>query len=99
VARERSIQAYLAYRRDGGEAMSQNTRLIFATAQALAAQDEAALGQIREMLDKSKPEDPLVIALQKLLAGDRDPAPTHDLELELDPILAAELLFALESLA
>jgi len=96
AARERSIQTYLAYRRDGGEAMNQATRLIFATAQALAAQDEAALGQIREMLDNSNPEDPLVIALQKLLAGDRDPALTHDPE--LNPILAAELLFTLESL-
>ncbi len=96
AARERSIQAYLAYRRDGGEAMNQATRLISATAQALATQDEAALGQIREMLGKSNPEDPLVIALQKLLAGDRDPALTHSPELQ--PILAAELCFALESL-
>jgi tetratricopeptide (TPR) repeat protein len=91
-ARQKAMQAYMAYRKDGGESQSNQFQLIAATAQALQSGEEA---QLIEYLESAlKPDSPthfaaLVRTLIALLRGSRDPALADDPE--LDYMNAAEL--------
>jgi tetratricopeptide (TPR) repeat protein len=101
VARQRAIQAYLAYRRDGGENLSGGGRLIAMIAEAIRTGqiDDAAegLSQLSQRPNLPDYVKPLIPALQAVLRGSRDPALVADPNLDYDD--AAELLFLLESLA
>jgi tetratricopeptide (TPR) repeat protein len=102
-ARRRAIRAYLAYRRDGGENHTPGGKLAAAVQEAL---DHGAPGQVEE-LDaeaarlRERPDLPaaanaLLLTLQALLAGSREPALAEDPALTYDA--AAEILLLLERL-
>lgn len=101
-ARRQALQAYLAYRRDGGENHSSAGRLVEAVWQALRQQDAAAVGEIQQTIAQllKRPgwqEDQVFLhRLQALLAGARDPGWAEDENLHFE--LAAELAFLLERL-
>jgi tetratricopeptide (TPR) repeat protein len=98
-ARQKAIQAYLAYRRDGGENQSSGAQWCAVTAQ-LIQQGEADKGLrgLQQLLqtDLSKGALALVAKLQAILRGSRDPALAEDTALDYDD--AAELLLLLERL-
>jgi tetratricopeptide (TPR) repeat protein len=97
-ARNRAIQAYLAYRRAGGESQASGGELCALVRQAIAeGQTEAATGQLQALLQLPNLPDPLktlIPALQAILAGSRDPALAHDSNLDYDD--AAELLLLVQ---
>jgi tetratricopeptide (TPR) repeat protein len=98
-ARQRAVESYLSYRREGGYGATPSARLCARAAGAIAAGDTSELDQI---LSQSLGEDtqPWVRAvIPKLLAvlrGERDPALAADPE--LDYATAAELVLLLETL-
>jgi tetratricopeptide (TPR) repeat protein len=100
-AREQAIQAYLDYRRSGGENLLGHGWIFADVVQAIAEdQTDVAASQLSELLQEPDlPNDrkALIPALLAVLAGARDPA------LAADPNLfyqdAAELLLLLESLS
>jgi len=100
AARERALQAYLAYRRAGGENHTPGGRLAAAVGQALAAgqtgEVASQLAELRERPDLPAYLQALIPALQAILSGSRDPA------LASDPGLyyrdAAEIALLLEAL-
>jgi tetratricopeptide (TPR) repeat protein len=90
-----AVEAYLAYRRDGGENQAPGGRLC-----ALVAQQPAEVGAILAQLVQD-PETPawaraLAPALQSVLGGSRDVGLADDPNLDYDD--AAELLLLIESL-
>ncbi len=101
-ARERAVQAYLAYRRAGGENQSgsMTPRLCAAVAQALAtgqtADAASQIAEVAERPDLAAYLRPLIPALRAILDGSRDPAPASDPDLDYDD--AAEILLLLEQL-
>jgi len=99
-ARRRAIQAYLAYRRDGGENLSGGARNFAVVKQAIASgQTEAASSGLSAMLGRAgfpAQKRPLIPALQAILAGSRDPNLAEDPELDYND--AVEILLLLESL-
>ena len=100
-ARGRAIQAYLAYRRDGGENQSPSPQLAAAVARAILSGETGAvaadLAQRLERTDLPGYLRALIPALQAVLGGSRDPALADDPDLDYDD--AAELLLLLETLA
>lgn len=100
AARQQAVQAYLAYRRAGGESQSGGGRLPAAVAAAIAErQIDATASHLAELLQK--PDSPaylkaLIPALQAILFGSRDPALADDPKLDYDDV--AELLLLLERL-
>ena len=101
AARQQAIQAYLAYRRDGGENLSGGGRIIAMIAEAIySGQSDAAaewLSQLSQKPDLANYLKPLIPALQAVLRGSRDPDLAADPNLDYDD--AAELMLLLESLA
>jgi tetratricopeptide (TPR) repeat protein len=99
AAQRRAMEAYLTYRRVGGESRSNQARLFALVALAISHNEQ---GQLTEQLnDLLGPEAPswflaLVRLLQSVVAGDRDPALAANPE--LDYINAAEVLLLLEEL-
>jgi len=100
-ARHRAIEAYLAYRRAGGESQTPGGELSVAVAEAVhSGQTGSAAGQLSAPLQR--PDLPayltaLIPALQAILAGSRERALAEDPALDYDD--AAELLLLLESLS
>jgi tetratricopeptide (TPR) repeat protein len=100
AARSRAVDAYLAYRRAGGESQNNQAQLFALVAQAVQQNtQEQATRQLDGFL---KPDSPpwftvLVRTLQAILAGSRDPALAAPAE--LDSVNAAELLLLLETLS
>jgi len=94
-ARRQAIEAYLAYRRDGGESQIPGGRLC-----ALVAERPAEAGvkfaQLLQDLETPAWARSLVPALQSVLAGSLDVALADDPNLDYDD--AAELLLLIESL-
>jgi len=95
-ARRQAVEAYLAYRRDGGESRTPGGQLC-----ALVAERPAEAGAILAQLLQD-PEMPaqaraLVPALQSVLDGSRDVTLADDPNLDYDD--AAELLLLIESLS
>lgn len=101
VARSKAIQAYLAYRRDGGESTAVGGKLCSDAAQALTRGEEVALSEtISDLLER--PDLPtqghaVLSTLQAVLAGSRDPSLADDPSLDFRD--AAELRLLLEGLA
>jgi tetratricopeptide (TPR) repeat protein len=99
-ARAQAIQAYLDYRRAGGENLSAYGRIFALVAQAIAeGQPDAAASQLSEWFQE--PDLPnyakaLIPTLQAMLAGARDPTLTADPNLDYDDV--AELRLLLEVL-
>jgi len=100
-ARERAVQAFLAYRRAGGENHTGPPRLAALVHQAIVSgKTEDAAKQIEGVRQHPElPEEfpPFLDTLQDVLAGSRDPALASDPGLKYD--LAVELTLLLEALA
>jgi tetratricopeptide (TPR) repeat protein len=98
-ARQRAVESYLAYRREGGYGATTAARLCEVAAGAIAAGDTSELDQyLSQPLGEDTPPRARVVFLKVLavLRGERDPALADDPELGYDD--AAELLLLLESL-
>jgi tetratricopeptide (TPR) repeat protein len=95
-ARDQAVQAYLAYRRDGGESQTTGAQLCA----AIALDPDAARGRLAEL--RQEPDVPawltaLLPLLEAVLDGSRDPALADDPNLNYAD--AAELLLLIEALA
>jgi tetratricopeptide (TPR) repeat protein len=94
-ARQQAIQAFLAYRRAGGENQSPKAMLYALVTQAL---QENSPGPARRVLDQlSGPDAPpwaqaLVPKLHAILHGDRRPALAEDPALDYDDAVELQLL-------
>ncbi len=101
-ARRRAVEAFVAYRRDGGENLigSMTAQLCLAVRQAITGGETGEVASQLEQL-AGQPALPdylrrLIPTLQAILFGSRDPAAASDPELEYDD--AVELRLLLESL-
>jgi tetratricopeptide (TPR) repeat protein len=99
-ARRRAVQAYLDYRRDGGENLSGGGRIFAMVAQVIRAGSiDAAAAELAQWLQRPDLPDSLralIPALQAVLSGERAAALSDDPNLTYDD--AAELRLLLESL-
>lgn len=98
-ARQRAIEAYLAYRRAGGVSQSNQIRYFALVAQAIQEKaEERAAQQLNELLAPGAPPffTALIRQLQRILGGERDPALAEEPELDFGD--AAELRLLLERL-
>lgn len=95
-ARQKAMQAYGAYRRDGGESQSDWYQAILATAQAMqAGQGEALLPELEQILEEDERVDvkALCRVLIALLHGSTDPALLDDPELDYRDAVELRLVF------
>ena len=98
-ARQQALDAFLTYRRDGGENQSGSGRLALAVRQALASADPAEVASSLQQLtaDSVWAEHlPFLSALQAITAGSRDRSLAEDPGLTYDQ--AAEVLLLIEAL-
>jgi tetratricopeptide (TPR) repeat protein len=98
-ARHQALNAYLAYRRDGGENQTRSGRLALALRQALASGDQAeATTLLQQLADDQDFANQLAFltALQAITAGSRDRCLAEDPALDYDE--AAEVLLLIEAL-
>lgn len=95
-ARQKAMQAYAAYRRDGGESRSNQFNFMLATKQAIQTGEEKELIQYLEStLEQGDPATyvALLRALLALLRGDRRPALADDPELSYIDAVDLRLVF------
>jgi tetratricopeptide (TPR) repeat protein len=95
-ARNQAIEAYLAYRRAGGESQTPRGQLCALVAREPDAA-RAGLAKLRESPDLPASLRTLIPLLEAVLAGSRDPALAEDPNLNYDD--AAELLLLIQSLS
>jgi tetratricopeptide (TPR) repeat protein len=99
-ARQQAVEAYLAYRRAGGENQGPGARLYAKIVQDIRAGDTNEVGQfLTQVLKDAKIPNWLKIMspkLQAILAGERNPALAEDSDLDYDD--AVELRLLLEEL-
>lgn len=90
------MQAYTAYRKDGGESRSNRFQFIAATAQAIqAGQQNELIEYLQSTLEPSDPEDYVAI-IQKLIAllrGEGLSRPAEDMDLHYMDAVELELVF------
>ncbi len=97
AARQKAMQAYAAYRKDGGESQGNQFNFIMATAQALQSGEEVK--ELSEYLQSTlEPGDPthyvaLINALLALLRGSRDSALADDPELDYRDAVDLRMVF------
>jgi tetratricopeptide (TPR) repeat protein len=99
AARQQGLEAYLAYRRAGGESQSNQAQLFALVAQAIEQGSEAGTRQqLNVMLELGDPPQftALIRQLQSVLGGDR--RPTLAADPELDTRNAAEIQLLIEGL-
>ncbi|MEZ5477428.1 MAG: tetratricopeptide repeat protein [Thiolinea sp.] len=99
AARQQALEAFLAYRRDGGENHEDSGQLCRLILQAIQSGQTDEIGQaLAQMMDVPEMADKksLIEKLQAILAGERDLALAEDEGLDFD--LAAELILLLEGL-
>jgi tetratricopeptide (TPR) repeat protein len=97
AARWYALQAYLAYRRDGGENHSKAGRLCFYARQAVEQGDTRDIAQVIEQLlerENWQAHRTFLHSLLAILAGDRNPALAEDESMTYD--MAAELQLLIE---
>lgn len=99
-ARAKAVEAYLAYRRAGGENHNLDGRIALAVTEPLRAGNPATVAATLQQLD-ADPElpdwlRPFLRALQAITAGSRDRALADDPELYFTS--AAEVLLLIETL-
>lgn len=95
-ARQKAMQAYAAYRRDGGESQSNWYQAILATAQTMqAGEGEAFLPELEQILQEDERVDvkALCRVLIALLRGSTDPALKDDPELYYMDAVELRLVF------
>ena len=95
-ARLKAMQAYAAYRKDGGESQANQYNFLLATAQALEAGEQEKL--IQYLQSTLEPNDPLtytslINTLIAILRGIHDPALVEDPELYYMDAVDLKLLF------
>jgi len=99
-AKQKAVDCYLAYRRDGGENHSGSGRLVFDMTEQLSAGGPAAasafLQQLSAAPDLPAPFRTFIQALQAILNGSRDPALANAPDLSYG--MAAEILLLIETL-
>jgi tetratricopeptide (TPR) repeat protein len=98
-ARHQAIDAFLAYRRDGGENQFTSGRLALFVRQALASGDLAEATSLLQQLAGDPDfanQLPFLTALQAITAGSRDRSLADDPALDYDE--AAEVLLLIEAL-
>jgi tetratricopeptide (TPR) repeat protein len=99
-AKQKAVECYLAYRRDGGENHNADGRVCFVVTQALLSGDPAiAVSLLQEVSsDSDLPAwvRPFIEALQAIVAGSRDRTLADGRALFYR--MAAEILFLLETL-
>lgn len=99
-ARQRAIEAYLAYRRDGGENQDGNGQLCNDLCQLMLSGDTAgAQALLQQLASRPNQQDwhrPFLPALQAIAAGSRDPALAENPEFSY--VTAAEVLWLIERL-
>jgi tetratricopeptide (TPR) repeat protein len=99
-AKRKAVDAYLAYRRDGGENHNADGRIALAVTQPLLAGDPAAAAMLLEQLLAAYPNTAwlpsFVRGLQAIVAGSRDRTLADAPDLNYST--AAEILFLIESL-
>jgi tetratricopeptide (TPR) repeat protein len=98
-ARHQAIDAFLAYRRDGGENQTGSGRLALAVRQALTSEDPAEATSLLQQLaadPQAASNLPFLTALQAITAGSRDRSLAEDPGLSYDQ--AAEVLLLIEAL-
>jgi tetratricopeptide (TPR) repeat protein len=98
-ARHQAIDAFLAYRRDGGENQSGSGRLALAVLQALASGDPAEIASSLQQLaadPRAANMLPFLTALQAITADSRDSSLADDPDLHYSQ--AAEVLLLIEAL-
>jgi len=98
-ARHQAIDAFLAYRRDGGENQFTSGRLALFVRQALASGDLAEATSLLQQLAGDPDfanQLPFLTALQAITAGSRDRSLAEDPALDYDE--AAEVLLLIEAL-
>jgi tetratricopeptide (TPR) repeat protein len=99
-ARHKAINAFLAYRRDGGENQTGSGRLVLAVRQEQASGEPAEFAPTLQHLTgdpASVKHHPFLTALQAITAGSRDRSLAEDPGLSYDQ--AAEVLLLIEALA
>jgi tetratricopeptide (TPR) repeat protein len=100
AARQKALELFLAYRRDGGENHAFSDRLCAVVTEAmLAGNVQEVAGMLAEL--RSRPKlpahlSPLLDALEAILGGRRDPSLAQDPD--LDYTYAAEILLLIETL-
>ncbi|MBI4552391.1 MAG: tetratricopeptide repeat protein, partial [Candidatus Latescibacteria bacterium] len=99
-ARQQAMQSYLAYRRAGGESQQPGGKLCAQIAQAIQQGETTAveqfLAQAARAADTPRRLRVMILKLQAILNGDRNPALAADPNLDYDD--AAELQLLLETL-
>jgi len=97
--RHQAFDAFLVYRRDGGENQSGSGRLALAFLQALASGDPAEAASLLQQLaadPRAASMLPYLTALQAITGGSRDRSLAEDPGLSYDQ--AAEVLLLIEAL-
>ena len=99
-ARQKAVDCYLAYRRDGGENHSDSGRFAFAVTQSLLSGDVTSAGALLQQL-AADPETPdfaflFIQALQAIVSGSRDRSLADNPALYYT--MAAEVLYLIEQL-
>ena len=99
-AERKAIAYYLAYRRDGGENHATSGRIVLAVTESMLAGDPAKAASFLQQLaarpDANASYQAFFRALQAIVAGSRNRSLAS--ALELDFMMAAEILFMLEQL-
>ncbi len=97
LARQKAIQAFVDYRRDGGENHTDTGRLALAVLQAIQQSETAEIEQVIKQALETWQNKTYLHKLQAILAGERDPALAEDDEMNYQQV--AELTILLEQLA
>jgi tetratricopeptide (TPR) repeat protein len=98
-AKRKAVASYLAYRRDGGENHDGPGRLVFDMTEKLRAVGPAAASSFLQQLSTNRKLTNLLAfirALQAIVAGSRDRTLAD--AADLDYVMAAEILFLIETL-
>ena len=92
TARQKAINAFLAYRRDGGENHDGAGRLALDVLQAIKQNNTAEMQQVIEELLTTWKNKTYLHHLQAIIKGDRNPALAEDSEMNYQLVVELKLL-------